>query len=488
MGFRDKITRLYFKSRLKAIEHFRRHPIEVQQEMFRQRVKEGAETSLGREYGITPKMTPEAFSSALPIFDYELFKPYVERMLSGEKSVASRGVVDRFAQSSGTTSDRSKYIPITMQSVKRNHSFGMQDVAALYQAAYPESRVLDGKILTLGGTCKFEGGNLIGDLSAITYKSTLPWNNLVCVPSQRIALMADFDEKCREISRHCSKMDIRAFAGVPSWNLELMRAVLDYTGKSNLREVWPHLECFVHGGVSFTPYREAFEELIPYEGMHYMETYNASEGFFAIADDKSRDDMLLMLDYGTYYEFRQGDSIVPLEGVKCGETYAMIITSNNGLWRYEMGDTVTFTSTDPFRIRFAGRTRQFLNVFGEELIVDNAERALSVACQRCGARVEEYTIAPRFMTLKEQGVHEWAVEFSRPPQDLEEFSNVLDEELRRINSDYDAKRKTALDRLVLHDVKRGVFYSWLRRRGKNKVPRMMSERGVLEEILRDNEK
>lgn len=454
--------------------------------MLKQRLQVGASTSFGRERGMKASWSAEEFARRVERFDYEAFKPYVERMLRGERNVTIPGRVTRYAQSSGTTSDRSKYIPVTYRSVLKNHTQGMRDVALLYREAAPWSKVLDGRILTLGGTCHREGANLVGDLSAVLLKSTSPWNGIACSPTGAVALMPDFEQKCREISRRCTQMDIRAFAGVPSWNLELMRAVLAHTGKSNLKEVWPNLCCFAHGGVSFAPYREAFRELIPDPQMHYMETYNASEGFFAIADDLERDDMLLMLDYETYYEFRHGEEIVPLEGVRAGETYAMLITSDNGLWRYEIGDTVTFTSTDPYRIRFAGRTRQFINVFGEELVVENAERALVEACQSTGARVEEYTVAPRFMTIERAGAHEWAVEFACEPKDRECFADSLDEALRRLNSDYDAKRRTTLERLHLHVLPRGSFYGWMRRHAKNKVPRMMNERRVLEQLLAES--
>lgn len=483
MGLKNTILRQLFEPRLRAVDRFRRHPLEVQREVLRARLTEGAKTRFGRERAISPAWSPEQFAAGVEPFDYERFKPYIERMLHRERDVAARGRVDAFARSSGTTSDRSKYIPVTRSSIYKNHTQGMRDVAALYLASHPESTLLDGKILTLGGSCCREQGHWVGDLSGLLINATSPWSGLTCAPRASVGLIADFDLKCEAICRSCAKQDIRAFAGVPSWNLELMRALLRYTGKSNLREVWPHLECFAHGGVSFGPYREAFRELIPDQGMCYMESYNASEGFFAIADDPKRDDMLLMLDYGTYYEFRKGETILPLEGVQAGETYAMLITANNGLWRYEIGDTVTFTSTDPYRIRFAGRTRQFINVFGEELIVDNAERALLEACRAFGVRVEEYTVAPRFMTLDRAGAHEWIIEFSQLPADLGAFSRRLDQELCRINSDYDAKRRTTLDPLVLHCVPQGSFRRWMKRYGKNKVPRMMNERRVFEQVL-----
>ncbi len=484
MSLKGCILRSFFALRLRAIDRFRRHPLETQREMLRRRLSEGRASAFGREFGIRPDWNYERFSSAVPVFDYERFKPYVERMLRGERSVTAPGRVGSFAQSSGTTSDRSKYIPVTRRSVFENHTRGMRDVVTLYGAAYPASRVLEGKILTLGGSCRMENGHLVGDLSAVLLKHTARWNGLLCVPRGETALLADFDRKCEQICRICTRQDVRSFTGVPSWNLELMRRVAAFTGCKDLREVWPGLECFVHGGVDFTPYRSAFDELIP-GGMHYMETYNASEGFFAVADDPKRDDMLLMLDYGTFYEFRRGEEIVPLEGVRQGETYALLITSDNGLWRYEIGDTVTFTSTAPYRIRFAGRTRQFLNVFGEELIVDNAERALAESCRLTGAQVEEYTVAPCFMTRERSGAHEWVVEFRREPDDRKRFAEILDEELRRVNSDYDAKRRTTLDRLRLDVVEAGRFLGWMRSRGKNKVPRMMNDRRVVEELLGD---
>ena len=361
--------------------------------MFRRLLRRGGDTEFGERYDLRHVHTVEQFQSRVETFDYEHFKPYIDRMREGVRDVSWPGRVTLFARSSGTTSDRSKYIPVTRESLWRNHTLGMRDVATVYAANYPQSRVLEGKTLTLGGSCVREGGNLVGDLSALLIHETSFWSGWFRAPRIETAIIPDFDAKCAAICRECTGERITAFAGVPSWNLALMRRVLEYTGKRNLLEVWPDLEMFAHGGVEFTPYRRTFEELIPSAGMHYMETYNASEGFFALADDPTRDDMLLMLDYGTFFEFRHGSEIVPLEGVECGKVYAVLITSNNGLWRYEIGDTVEFTSTNPCRIRFAGRTKQYINVFGEELIVDNAERALAETCRKTGAVVSEYTVA-----------------------------------------------------------------------------------------------
>ena len=483
MSLRSILLRAYFSQRERAIDTFRRHPVETQARMFRQLLRRGRRTEFGWRYNLGRIRTPEQFASMVETFDYDTFKPYIERMLAGESDVTAPGRVTLFARSSGTTSDRSKYIPVTRESLWWNHTMGMRDVATVFAANNPRSKVFDGKTLTLGGSCRQEGSNLVGDLSALLIHETTFWSGWFRAPKMQTALIADFDRKAEAICRECTGENITAFAGVPSWNLALMRRVLEYTGRSNLLEVWPNLCMFAHGGVEFTPYRRSFEELIPSPEMQYMETYNASEGFFALADDPTRSDMLLMLDYGTYFEFRQGDSIVPLEGVKSGEVYALVITSNNGLWRYEIGDTVEFTSTDPYRIRFAGRTRQYINAFGEEVIADNADRALKRACRETGAVVGEYTVAPCYMSLRERGAHEWIVEFDREPDDRARFAEVLDRELRAINSDYDAKRLTTLDLPRITVVERGRFLDWMRRKGKNKVPRLMNDRRVADSVL-----
>lgn len=483
MSLRSILLRTYFSQRERAIDHFRRHAPEVQERQLRRRIDQGRRTAFGRAFGLDGVRSIAEFQAKVPTFDYEGFKPWIERMLAGERDVAAPGRVTLFARSSGTTSDRSKYIPVTPASVWHNHTVGMRDVATIFAANNPRSKVFEGKTLTLGGSCCMERGNLVGDLSALLIHETTFWSGWFRAPKMRTALIADFDRKAEAICRECVGQRITAFAGVPSWNLALMRRVLEYTGARNLLEVWPGLEMFAHGGVEFTPYRSSFEALIPSERMQYMETYNASEGFFAIADDPARSDMLLMLDYGTFYEFRSGDRIVPLEDVECGTVYAMLITSDNGLWRYEIGDTVEFTSTNPYRIRFAGRTRQYINVFGEELIVENAERALLHACRRTGAVVEEYTVAPCYMSLDRKGAHEWIVEFAVRPDDEERFAAELDRELRAANSDYDAKRCTTLERQHLTVVGHGHFLGWMRARGKNKVPRLVNDRKVAEDIL-----
>ena len=483
MSIRNTLFKAWFSQRERAIDRFRRHPAETQERMLRRLLRRGRRTEFGERYGLGRVHSVEQFQSAVETFDYETFKPFIERMREGVRNVTAPGRVTLFARSSGTTSDRSKYIPVTTESLWWNHTLGMRDVATVYAANYPRSHVFDGKTLTLGGSCTREGRNLVGDLSALLIHETGIWSDWFRAPRIETAIIPDFWQKADAICRECVGERITAFAGVPSWNLALMRRVLEYTGKRNLLEVWPDLEMFAHGGVEFAPYRASFRELIPSDDMHYMETYNASEGFFALADDPSRDDMLLMLDYGTFFEFRDGDRLVPLEGVVCGKVYAVVITSNNGLWRYEIGDTVEFTSTNPYRIRFAGRTRQYINVFGEELIVDNADRALAEACRRTGAVVAEYSVAPCYMSLHERGAHEWIVEFEREPDDRERFADELDRALRAVNSDYDAKRQTTLERQRLTVLERGTLFEWMRSRGKNKVPRLMNDRRAADDML-----
>ena len=469
--------------RSRAFDHMRTQAAELQRRTLRQLLAVGSRTAFGHDHGLNGGMDADGFAAAVPVRDYDAMRPYIDRMLEGESDVAWRGRTEWFARSSGTTSDRSKYIPVTREALRVNHARGMYDVAAMYVAMNPATRIFDGKTLTLGGSCRRSGnGALIGDLSAILIDRMPAVSGWLRLPARDTALAEDFDTKAEAICRQCTNQNITSFAGVPSWNLVLMRRVLEYTGKSNLLEVWPGLELFVHGGMGFEPYRAAFAELLPSDGFRYMETYNASEGFFAMADDPSRDDMLLMTGYGVYYEFRQGDRVCPLEGVRTGERYAMVITSCNGLWRYEIGDIVEFTSTEPYRIRLAGRTHQYINAFGEELMADNAERALAAACRTTGAAIDEYTAAPIYMSLDRRGAHEWAIEFLRMPDDMQRFAEALDCELRRLNSDYDAKRRTTLEAPVVRVMPRGTFVAWLQRCGKNKVPHLCNDRRVIDRL------
>jgi hypothetical protein len=502
MGLIPKIIKTGFARRLRQIERFRGSPAEVQEEQLRRLLKNGRNTEFGREHGLAGIKGIEQFAARVPIRDYEEFYPYIERARKGERNVLWEGETRWFAKSSGTTGAKSKYIPVTRDGLWQSHLQGPQDCIAFNVVRHPGTRVYGGKTLTLGGSRRIEREGehaLTGDLSAILIENTPLLPNLLRVPDKRTALMCDFEQKVEQICRKCAHEDVRSIAGVPSWNLVMLRRMLEHTGRDNLLEVWPGLELFVHGGVNFAPYREIYRQLIPSSEMHYLETYNASEGFFGVADDFG-DDLLLMLDYGMYYEFlpladlASPEKAVPLEDVRTGVNYAMIITSSNGLWRYLIGDTVRFTSVSPYRIQISGRTKHYINAFGEEIIVDNAERAMRAACNATGAEVSEYTAAPIYMRLNKQGAHQWVVEFSREPDDMEAFTVALDRALMDVNSDYEAKRQhdTTLLPPVVACVPRGTFMRWLERCGKtggqHKVPRLANDRAYVEEILMVNDK
>ncbi len=482
MSLKSSLIKLLISQRQSSIDRFRRHPLDVQREVFCDLMNRGSQTQFGQEHKVSAATMYEHFVRSVPVVDYDGFKGYIERMVAGEKDLTAPGRVDMFAKSSGTTSSRSKYIPITEKSFMSTHMRGMQDVSTIYNTIVPQSNVLDGKVLTLGGSCQKENHYLVGDLSGLIVKRFTVGSGWFRMPSMDTALLSNFDEKCERICKECIDENITSFAGVPSWNLALMSRVLEYTGKSNIREVWPNIELFVHGGIEMTPYRQAYSA-IDGGALNYMETYNASEGFFATADDLSRDDMLLMLDYDTFFEFRSGDEIVPLEGVKLGEVYAVIITASNGLWRYEIGDTVEFTSLDPYRIRFAGRTRQYINAFGEEVIVENSDKAIVAACEATGALLGDYMVAPRFMDVGQQGCHQWLVEFVKEPNNMSDFVVRLDVELRSTNSDYDAKRLSTLSMPDVTMLKAGTFVRWMRSHNKNKLPRLSNDRKIIEQVI-----
>ncbi len=482
MSWKSSLFKKLVLQRRGSIDRFRRYPLEVQRELFAQLIKRGSKTKFSKEHKLSANSSYLEFTQRVNVGDYESFKGYIERMVAGERDVTVPGRVDMFARSSGTTADRSKYIPISTRSFYNSHMRGMHDVATIYNTICPDSQVLAGKTLTLGGSAHREGHYLVGDLSGILVKRFSFGGGWFRLPSLDTAQITNFEQKCEQICKECIGENITSFAGVPSWNLALMSRVLEYSGKKNIREVWPNIELFVHGGVEMTPYRQAYNN-IDGGGLNYMETYNASEGFFAIADDLARDDMLLMLDCDTFYEFRSEDQIVPLEGVQLGVVYALIITSSNGLWRYEIGDTIEFTSLDPYRIRFAGRTRQYINAFGEEVIVDNSDKAIVAACAATGAVLSDYMVAPRFMNVGQKGCHQWLVEFIRPPHDVGVFVEILDKELRSINSDYDAKRESTLSAPDVTVLRSGSFLRWMRSNKKSKLPRLCNDRKVIERVL-----
>jgi hypothetical protein len=485
--------------RVHQMDLFRKYPAEVQQDAFQKLITRAEGTEWGKKFRFKSMTSIADFQSALPLQTYEEVKPYIDRLRQGEQNLLWPGEIKWFAKSSGTTNDKSKFIPVSAESLKDCHFKGGKDVLALYCQNNPETNLFSGKGLTLGGSHRidnYQNQSYYGDLSAILIENLPFWTEFIRTPSQEIALLEKFEEKLDHIVEESVQENVTSIAGVPSWNLVMLKYILQQTGKKNILEVWPGMELFIHGGVSFSPYREQFRKLIPSEQMQYMETYNASEGFFAIQDNPMSPDMLLMLDYGIFYEFipmdqleKTNPEIFTIGNVVKDISYALVISTNSGLWRYIIGDTIKFTSTFPHKMVISGRTKHFINVFGEEVMVDNADKALRIACDKTGVEITDYTAAPVFMNDDHQGAHEWLVEFAQPPQDVDYFATLLDHALMSINSDYEAKRyrNLTLDKPVVHAAASGTFYRWLQEKGKlggqNKVPRLSNERRYLEELL-----
>ena len=495
----NSIFNIYTSKRLRSIDNFKKHPYTVQEATLFDMINKAKDTEWGKKYRFDKIRDIEYFRTWLPLSTYEDIKPYIYRMRMGEKNILWPGEIKWFAKSSGTTDDKSKLIPVSREALQTCHFRGGSDVMAYYARQNPKTKIFTAKTLTLGGSHeinKKENNSHFGDLSAILIENIPRWANWVRTPPAKIALIADFDRKLELITKHSINQNIVAFAGVPSWNMVFMKHLLNYTGKKNIFEIWQNMELFIHGGVCFEPYKEQYKKLFPSPQMRYFETYNASEGFFALQDDPQKDDLLLMLDYGIFYEFipveeltKEFPASAGLDQIEINRNYAMVITTNSGLWRYLIGDTVMFTSTDPFRIKISGRTKQFINAFGEEIIVDNAEKALKIACMSTKAIISEYTAGPVYMTGKENGAHEWLIEFEKEPNNMELFIQKLDRSLCSLNSDYEAKRSKDITlRLpVVHSMPQGTFYNWMKQRGKlggqNKVPRLANDRKYLDEIL-----
>ena len=493
------IIRPFLVKRAGRLDRYATQTADIQQRVLQQLFSKAADTEYGQRFGFDSIRSYDDFAQRVPLNSYEELKGYIDRMRHGEKHVLWPGQVQWYAKSSGTTNDKSKFIPVSKQCLHDTHYAGGTDAVCLYLRNNPKSRLFDGRALILGGSHAPNYNlphSLVGDLSAILIEHINPLVNLVRVPSKRVALLADFEEKRDLIARRAMQCRITNLSGVPSWMMAVITRVLEFSGKDTLDQVWPHLEVFFHGGVAFTPYREQYQRLIPSQGMHYMETYNASEGFFGLQNDPADPAMLLMIDYGVFYEFipleevdRPDAHALPLWQVECDRQYAMVISTSGGLWRYQIGDTVRFTSTEPYKFVISGRTKSFINAFGEELVVDNAEKGLQEACRLTGARVSEYTAAPVFMDNAGRCRHQWVVEFDKAPADTEAFARCLDEALQRINSDYEAKRykDITLQRLELISAPRGLFNEWLKSRGKlggqHKVPRLSNNRDIIEQVL-----
>jgi hypothetical protein len=484
--------------RLWRIEDWINNPIEAQREVLQDLVTSAQYTEIGRKYGFDKLFTIKAFKQAVPIYQYDDLKPYVERIMQGEQNILWNTPITWFAKSSGTTSDKSKFIPISDESLVECHFQGAKDVIALYYNFNPESDVLTGKGLVIGGShqvSKINEETQYGDLSAVLMQNTPFWGHWLRTPELSVALLDEWETKIEKLAETTIHENVTSISGVPTWTLVLIKRILAITGKQNLKEVWPHLELYIHGGVSFTPYREQFDKLIG-DPITYIDLYNASEGFFAAQDKPGEEGMLLFLQHGIFYEFlpteeygKENPETVGLEDVEIGKNYAIVITTNGGLWRYLVGDTVQFTSVYPFRIKVSGRLKHFINAFGEEVIADNSDKAIAVACEKTGAIVNDYTAAPIYFSEEGNGGHEWLIEFEKEPEDLKLFTYELDTALKNVNSDYEAKRHKdiALKMPVVHALRKGMFQEWLRSKGKlggqHKVPRLSNDRKYVEEIF-----
>ena len=497
-----EIAKLAFLSRQRQLEQHNTHGAELQQSALLHLINRAKDTLYGTQHNFTAISNYEDFAKNVPVNTYEEVKEYIDCMRHGERDILWPGQVRWYAKSSGTTADKSKFIPVSAEGLQDTHYAGGKDAVALYLMQNPKSRLFDGRAMILGGSHAPNynlPNSLVGDLSAILIENINPLANLVRVPKKKTALISDFELKRQLIAAETMTKNVTNISGVPSWMLSVLTVIMEKTGKQHLEEVWPNLEVFFHGGVAFTPYREQYKQLITKPDMHYMETYNASEGFFGLQSDLSDPAMLLMLDYGVFYEFmpmsdfgKENPTIVPLWGVQTGINYAMLISTSCGLWRYMIGDTIKFTKTNPYKFIITGRTKHFINAFGEELVVDNAEQGLKYACQQTGAQVLEYTAAPVFMDANAKCRHQWLIEFAKEPADMQLFSDLLDKRLQEINSDYEAKRykDITLQHLEIIKARPGLFNDWMKQRGKlggqNKVPRLSNTREHIEALLEMN--
>lgn len=499
MNLTSIAERLAFRGRQHELERYASEGIAMQRDVLRYLVERAKDTEYGRNHLFCTINTYEDFARNVPINTYEELKGDIDRMRHGEQDILWPGQVRWYAKSSGTTNDKSKFIPVSQEGLQHIHYQGPRDVVAFYLQNNPKSRLFSGRSLILGGSHSPNYNlpdSLVGDLSAILIENITPLANLVRVPKKSTALLSDFEVKRDRIARETMTKNVTNLSGVPSWMLSVLVRVLELSGKKHLEEVWPNLEVFFHGGIAFTPYRKQYEQLITKPDMHYMETYNASEGFFGIQNDPADTAMLLMLDYGVFYEFipieevgTENPTIVPLSGVKVGQNYAMVISNLCGLWRYQIGDTIRFTSVNPYKFVITGRTKYFINAFGEELIMDNAEKGLAYACKQTGAQIADYTAAPVYMDNKAKCRHQWLIEFAVEPKDLQVFAELLDHRLQELNSDYEAKRfhDVTLQPLEVVKARTGLFNDWLKSKGKlggqHKVPRLSNSRDNIEEML-----
>jgi len=487
------------KKRIHQIELFMKYPINVQNELLQKLVYEARNTEWGIKHDFKNIKNYNNYINKVPLQNYESLQTLILRIKQGEQNVLWHSEIKWFAKSSGTTTGKSKFIPVSKESLEDCHYKGGKDLLAIYHNNHPETKLIVGKTLVVGGSSKlnpFSETSYYGDLSAIIMKNFPFWVEQRRVPEMEIALMENWDEKIEKMANSTSKEDVSNISGVPSWTLLLLNRILEINKTDSLFDIWPNLELYMHGGVNFSPYQKQFERIIPSSKMNYYESYNASEGYFGIQDQQKSNEMLLMLDYGIFYEFipfentnEEQPTTVALENVELNKIYEMVITTNAGLWRYRLGDTIEFTCLNPFRIKIIGRTKQFINAFGEELMVDNAEKAITEACDKTQAIIKDYTVAPFFLEGNNAGKHQWLIEFEKKPADVALFGYFLDEALKKLNSDYEAKR---FSNMILAEpeiliLEKNTFYNWLKSKnklgGQHKVPRLSNNRKLLEEIL-----
>lgn len=488
----------YFKNRLPQVEFSLLNPAQMQYDIFNDLIFKGSRTEFGKIHNYTGIHSVEDFQKNVPLQDYESLKPYIKRMLNGEQHLLWPSEITWFAKSSGTTSDKSKFIPVSFEALEDCQFKGGRDALTFYCSNNPNTKVFQGKGLMIGGSHEINplAENMYcGDLSAVIMNNLPFWVNLLSTPKAEIALMANWEEKLEKIARATIYEDVTSISGVPTWTLLLFKRLLEITGKNSMLDIWPNLELYIHGGVNFAPYREQFKAYIPTSNMHYLETYNASEGFFGIQESPDSEGMLLMVDYGIFYEFipmseiaNENPKALLLDEVETGVNYALAISTNAGLWRYLIGDTVKFISTNPYKFIITGRTKLFINTFGEELMIENAEAAITMACAETNSVIREFTAGPVYLKEDEPGGHEWLIEFDKHPENIELFAHKLDNHLKNLNSDYEAKRtgNMAISFPKIRTCKQGVFYNWLKEKGKlggqNKVPRLSNDRKIIEEI------
>lgn len=478
-----------------------KYPVEVQNELFEKLINQAKDTEYGKKYHFHTITNPAEFAERVPVVTYEELFPYISRIMKGEQNLLWPSEIRWFAKSSGTTNAKSKFIPVSQEALDDCHFKGGKDLLSIYINNHPNSKLFDGKVLAIGGSQQINQfdpnlNSYYGDVSAVIMKNLPLWAQFVRTPSLEIALMDEWEEKIELMAHATADENVTSISGVPTWTILLLQRILEIKGKSFVTEVWPNLELFIHGAVAFPPYKSLFQSLMGNSRMRYLETYNASEGFFGIQDSLDSEELLLMLDYGIYYEFmpfenlaQENPTIIGLEQVQLNKNYAMVITTNAGLWRYKIGDTIRFTSINPFRIKITGRTKHFINAFGEELVIENAETAITRACTETDAEITNFTAAPVYLTGKSKGGHQWIIEFAKDPNDFDLFCTTLDQALKELNSDYEAKRyrDLALQGPVIQKVPKDTFYNWMKRRGKlggqNKVPRLANNREFIEDIL-----